>query len=62
MVWIHGGSNLNGSGSVYNGAAFARSGVVTVTINYRMGAFGFFAHPELTKAAGPKTIRSPTTA
>jgi len=54
MVWIHGGSNLNGSGSVYNGAAFARSGIVTVTINYRMGAFGFFAHPELTKAAGPK--------
>lgn len=51
MVWIHGGSNLNGSGSIYNGAAFAKSGVVTVTINYRMGAFGFFAHPELTKAA-----------
>ncbi len=51
MVWIHGGSNLNGSGSIYNGAAFARSGVVMVTINYRMGALGFFAHPELTKAA-----------
>jgi para-nitrobenzyl esterase len=54
MVWIHGGSNLNGSGSVYNGPAFAKSGVVMVTINYRMGAFGFFAHPELTKAAGAK--------
>lgn len=54
MVWIHGGSNLNGSGSIYNGAAFAKSGVVTVTINYRMGALGFFAHPELTKAAGAK--------
>lgn len=52
MVWIHGGSNLNGSGSIYNGAAFAKSGVVTVTINYRMGALGFFAHPLLTKAAG----------
>jgi para-nitrobenzyl esterase len=51
MVWIHGGSNLNGSGSVYNGPAFAKSGVVMVTINYRMGALGFFAHPELTKAA-----------
>lgn len=51
MVWIHGGSNLNGSGSIYNGAAFAKSGVVMVTVNYRMGAFGFFAHPELTKAA-----------
>lgn len=52
MVWIHGGSNLNGSGSIYNGAAFAKSGVVMVTVNYRMGALGFFAHPELTKAAG----------
>src|SRR5262249_38629791 len=52
MVWIHGGSNLNGSGSIYHGAAFAKSGVLTVTVNYRMGAFGFFAHPELTKAAG----------
>jgi len=51
MVWVHGGSNLNGSGSIYNGAAFAKSGVVMVTLNYRMGAFGFFAHPEITKAA-----------
>lgn len=51
MVWIHGGSNLNGSGSIYNGAAFAKSGVVMVTVNYRMGALGFFAHPEITKAA-----------
>ena len=51
MVWIHGGSNLNGSGSIYNGPAFAKDGIVTVTINYRMGAFGFFAHPQITKAA-----------
>ncbi|WP_433286965.1 carboxylesterase/lipase family protein [Pseudonocardia sp. CA-142604] len=43
LVWIHGGSFTNGSGSVaeYNGAAFARDGVVTVTINYRLGAEGF---------------------
>ena len=53
MVWIHGGSNLNGAGSIYNGAAFARDGVVTVTLNYRMGAFGFFAHPAITKASAP---------
>ncbi|MBI1360213.1 MAG: carboxylesterase family protein [Alphaproteobacteria bacterium] len=53
MVWIHGGSNLNGSGSIYNGAAFAKDGIVTVTINYRMGALGFFAHPAITAAAGP---------
>jgi para-nitrobenzyl esterase len=54
MVWIHGGSNLNGSGSRpnYDGQAFAKDGIVTVTINYRLGALGFFAHPELTKAAG----------
>ena len=40
---IHGGSFMNGSGSVgaYNGAAFARDGVVCVTINYRLAAEGF---------------------
>ena len=43
LVWIHGGSFMNGSGSVgaYEGAAFARDGVVCVTINYRLGAEGF---------------------
>ena len=43
LVWIHGGSFINGSGSVgeYNGAAFARDGVVCVTINYRLAAEGF---------------------
>ena len=43
LVWIHGGSFTNGSGSVgeYNGAAFARDGVVCVTINYRLAAEGF---------------------
>jgi para-nitrobenzyl esterase len=51
MVWIHGGSNLNGSGAIYNGAAFAKDGIVFVTVNYRMGGLGFFAHPEITKAA-----------
>jgi para-nitrobenzyl esterase len=42
-VWIHGGSFMNGSGSVgaYDGAAFARDGVVCVTINYRLAAEGF---------------------
>lgn len=51
MVWIHGGSNLTGVGSVYNGPAFAKSGVVYVSLNYRMGAMGFFAHPAITQAA-----------
>jgi para-nitrobenzyl esterase len=52
MVWIHGGSNTGGSGSIYNGAAFAKQGIVTVTLNYRLGALGFFAHPAITAAAG----------
>jgi para-nitrobenzyl esterase len=43
LVWVHGGSFMNGSGSVgaYDGAAFARDGVVCVTINYRLAAEGF---------------------
>jgi para-nitrobenzyl esterase len=43
LVWIHGGAFMNGSGSVggYDGAAFARDGVVCVTINYRLSAEGF---------------------
>ena len=51
MVWIHGGGNFAGSGvePLFDGEAFARRGVVLVTINYRLGIFGFFAHPELTK-------------
>jgi para-nitrobenzyl esterase len=49
MVWIHGGSNLNGSGAepLYDGSELARRGVVVVTINYRLGMLGFMAHPAL---------------
>jgi para-nitrobenzyl esterase len=47
-VWLHGGSFIIGSGALYDGAALARRGVVVVTINYRLGAFGMFAHPALT--------------
>lgn len=49
MVWIHGGSNLNGTAAsaLYDGAALAKRGVVVVTINYRLGALGFMAHPAL---------------
>jgi para-nitrobenzyl esterase len=53
MVWIHGGSHRTGAGWVYDGTNFARDGVVVVTINYRLGALGYFAHPALTKAARP---------
>lgn len=53
MVWLHGGGNLFGAGSLgaYQGEAFTRDGVILVTLNYRLGAFGFFAHPALTRAA-----------
>ncbi len=51
MVWIHGGALTRGSGAtpVYNGEHLAEKGVVLVTINYRLGIFGYFAHPDLTK-------------
>ncbi|HIT95236.1 MAG TPA: carboxylesterase family protein [Candidatus Faecivivens stercoripullorum] len=49
--WIHGGALINGFGSEleFDGEAFARKGVILVTINYRLGAFGFLCHPELAK-------------
>jgi para-nitrobenzyl esterase len=53
MVWIHGGSHRTGAGWIYDGSNFARDGVLVVTINYRLGALGYFAHPALTKAARP---------
>lgn len=51
MFWIHGGGFVNGGSSpaVYDGSAFARRGIVFVSLNYRLGRFGFFAHPALTK-------------
>ncbi len=51
MVWIHGGGFNFGTSSepAFDGTAFARKGVVLVTINYRLGPFGFLAHPDLTK-------------
>jgi para-nitrobenzyl esterase len=51
MFWIHGGAFLIGAGSqaVYDGVNMAEKGVVIVTINYRLGPFGFFAHPLLTE-------------
>ena len=52
MVWIHGGSHRTGAGWIYDGQNFARDGVVVVTINYRLGPLGYFAHPALTKDAG----------
>lgn len=50
LVWIYGGGFVNGGSSpaVYDGSAFARRGVVFVSMSYRLGRFGFFAHPALT--------------
>jgi para-nitrobenzyl esterase len=49
MVWLYGGGRHVGSGSarLYWGERIARKDVVVVTINYRLGAFGMLAHPEL---------------
>ena len=54
MFWIYGGAYTEGAGSSphNDGEALARKGVVLVTFNYRLGPFGFFSHPELTKESG----------
>jgi para-nitrobenzyl esterase len=51
MVWIHGGGFVAGSSSEprQDGGNLAKKGVMVVSFNYRMGVFGFFAHPELTQ-------------
>ena len=54
MVWIHGGGFTRGFAGTraYDGEALARKGAVIVTINYRLGIFGFFAHPALSVESG----------
>lgn len=49
FVWIHGGSHRTGAGWIYDGAEFAKDGIVVVSINYRLGALGYLSHPALTK-------------
>jgi para-nitrobenzyl esterase len=54
MLWIHGGANVAGAGGadpLYDGSALVNRGIVLVVIEYRLGIFGFFAHPELTRAS-----------
>lgn len=53
MVWLHGGASYLGGAHLggYNGEAFSKQGVITVTVNYRLGPLGYFSHPALTKAA-----------
>ena len=56
MVYFYGGGFVAGSGDEprYDGEAMAAKGIVTVTVNYRLGVFGFMAHPELTKESPHK--------
>jgi para-nitrobenzyl esterase len=57
MVWIHGGSLVTGSSSepLYDGTQLARQGIVVVSINYRLGVFGYLAHPALS-AESPQRV------
>ena len=52
IVWIHGGAYIFGAGglALYDGTPIAKKGSVFVSINYRLGALGFFAHPAIEKA------------
>jgi para-nitrobenzyl esterase len=52
MVWIHGGANVAGAGGfdpLFDGKALISHGVILVVVEYRLGVFGFLAHPELTR-------------
>ncbi|WP_373524593.1 carboxylesterase/lipase family protein [Aquiflexum sp.] len=53
MLWIYGGGLVNGSASIplYDGKNLAKQEVIVITANYRLGALGFLAHPELSKEA-----------
>ncbi|HEX5110371.1 MAG TPA: carboxylesterase/lipase family protein [Vicinamibacterales bacterium] len=57
MVWIYGGALRNGSAStpLYAGDRLARHDVIVVTANYRLGVFGFLAHPELTQESATRS-------
>lgn len=57
MVYFYGGAWTEGAGSIplYDGTALAEKGVIVVTMNYRLGAFGFFAHPALSADSGTQS-------
>lgn len=54
MFWIHGGGFLGGSAKGYDGEVLAKKGIVVVTINYRVGPFGYLYHPALEASAANK--------
>lgn len=57
LVYFYGGGFVAGDGSEnrYDGESLAKKGIVTVTLNYRLGIFGFFSHPDLTKESANKS-------
>jgi para-nitrobenzyl esterase len=55
MFWIHGGGYVGGESDDYNPAGLVKDGVIVVTINYRLGALGFLAHPALASRPGGPT-------
>jgi carboxylesterase type B len=59
LVWLHGGSNRVGSGMepTYDGTILASHGVIVVTLNYRLGAMGFFSHPDRRQAGFGQTLK-----
>jgi para-nitrobenzyl esterase len=60
MVWVHGGSNVGGSGNIYLGGNLAvQQNVIVVTLNYRVGLFGWFSHPSLRSGAESPLDKSP---
>ena len=56
MFWIHGGAMVHGSATIYPGDAISAQGVVVVSLNFRLGRLGFFAHPALA-AEAPNDVR-----
>jgi len=56
MVWIHGGALVHGGTALYPGDALAKQGIIIVSMNYRLGRLGFFAHPALAVEA-PDDLR-----
>ena len=59
MVWFHGGGHTGGWGSaqIFDGTSLANKGVVLVTINYRLGPFGFLAHPGADRGVAARRVR-----
>ena len=59
MVWIHGGGNTTGAGSGYDFSKLAsEQKVIVITINYRLGPFGWFYHPSLIETSSSKEDKS----